>query len=722
MNNPTDTSKKTKVIISLSPFSFLLALLLLCAAPAKSQINTNRVLAIGKNALYFEDYILSIQYFNQVIKAKPYLAEPYFYRALAKFSLDDFKGAENDLTLCIERNPFLWYAYQYRGAARQGLANYTGAIEDYDKGLEFRPEDKQMLVNKSIGYVLLKEYDAALSTLNLLLQYQPKYTQAFLVRGSVYAEQGDTLAALTDYDKAIELDKYYPPSYAQRALLYFRQEKYTDALKDFDEAIRLETRNVGYHINRGLVKYYLNDLRGSMADYDIVINLDPQNGIARFNRGLLRSTVGYLQGALEDFDEVIRQEPDNYMAIYNHAILSEEAKQYGDAVADLDLVLAEYPNFIPGYFFRSEIKKKMNDLKGADTDYWFAYNLEKKLQKLRDEGKIITGKEVLDAEPEEGSENAKIREKSDKNIEKFNRLVIYDKEEESKSKYNNEIRGRVQDRQVKVDMKPQFTITYYEHLESIDKSTSRFDKMISDYNNRGVLNLQLRIVSNEAPLTDDQAAYHFQSIDDYSLVLDRNPGNIDAYFGRALDYMVLQDLSEAIDDYSRVINLDPSFALAYFNRAVVRYKQMEINTYRDENESLTLNLRTNPTQSIVKGASPYVQPVITAANKDIDDTKRLYDYDLILKDYETAILLNPEFVYAYFNRGNLFFIRKDFRSAIADYDRAIERNPDFAEAYFNRGLARLSSGDSERGINDLSKAGELGTIDAYSIIKKMTAD
>lgn len=45
---------------------------------ALCQINTDRVMTIGKNALYFEDYVLSIQYFNQVIGVKPYLAEPYF--------------------------------------------------------------------------------------------------------------------------------------------------------------------------------------------------------------------------------------------------------------------------------------------------------------------------------------------------------------------------------------------------------------------------------------------------------------------------------------------------------------------------------------------------------------------------------------------------------------------------------------------------------------------
>jgi len=71
-----------------------------------AQWNTERILTIGRNALYFEDYVLSIQYFNQVIKIKPYLAEPYMYRAMAKIQLGDDKGAETDATEAIERNPF----------------------------------------------------------------------------------------------------------------------------------------------------------------------------------------------------------------------------------------------------------------------------------------------------------------------------------------------------------------------------------------------------------------------------------------------------------------------------------------------------------------------------------------------------------------------------------------------------------------------------------------
>ena len=84
---------------------------------AIAQINTDRVLSIGRNALYFEDYVLSIQYFNEVIAVKPYLPEPYLYRSIAKIYLDDYLGASQDATACLERNPFITTAHQVRGIA-----------------------------------------------------------------------------------------------------------------------------------------------------------------------------------------------------------------------------------------------------------------------------------------------------------------------------------------------------------------------------------------------------------------------------------------------------------------------------------------------------------------------------------------------------------------------------------------------------------------------------
>ena len=62
----------------------------------------------------------------------------------------------------------------------------------------------------------------------------------------------------------------------------------------------------------------------------------------------------------------------------------------------------------------------------------------------------------------------------------------------------------------------------------------------------------------------------------------------------------------------------------------------------------------------------------------------------------------------------------DNEGAIASYSRAIELKPDLGEAYFNRALIYLQLGDKEKGTADLSKAGELGILPSYNILKRMT--
>lgn len=691
-----------------------------------AQINTDRVLIIGRNALYFEDYVLSIQYFNQVIKSKPWLAEPYFYRAIAKVNLDDFKGAEEDCTLCLERNPFLVQAYYCRGIARQSQEKYAEAIADYSKGLEFKPEDRQMLVNRAVANIQQKNYDEAEKNFEKLMTLHPRFTMGYLTQGAMYMEKGDTVKALANYNKAIELDPYYPPAYGNRALLYYQKEDMQHALADLNEAIRLDTRQGGYYINRGLVRYQMNDLRGAMADYDQVIEMDSRNLIARFNRGLLRYQVGDNNRAIEDFDVVIQQESDNFMAYYNRALLKHTTGDYRGAVRDMDMVLEQYPNFLPGYYSRSDAKRKMNDLKGADRDYWTAIELEQNAKKNKVAGNSVpsTATNAIQkpgiAVADSTNENDNTRERSDKNINKFNRLVVYDKEEVRKSKYASEVRGRVQDRNVRVDLEPLFIITYYEKMDLV-KELVYYDKMVEAFNNRLLLSRKLRITNQEAALTEDQIAVHFASIDDFSSKIAAQPTNADVYFGRAIDFMLVQDFTEAIKDFDKVVELDPSFAMAYFNRAVVRYKQLDYTLSNQETTpinatTMSLDLFTGKKLSSVLNSSESMNTGITK------DNKRAYEHEMITRDYDMVIRLNPDFVYAYFNRGNLRCAQRDYRAAITDYNEAIKRDPDFAEAYFNRGLTRLYLGDTERGIADLSKSGELGIINAYSIIKRMTVD
>ena len=105
----------------------LVAILILHALCIRAQVNTDRLLRVGSNALYFSDYVLAIQYFNQIIKAKPYLEEPYLYRAFAKIMLEDYYGALSDINTVISKNEFIPRAYYARGYIYNRLKQYTDA-------------------------------------------------------------------------------------------------------------------------------------------------------------------------------------------------------------------------------------------------------------------------------------------------------------------------------------------------------------------------------------------------------------------------------------------------------------------------------------------------------------------------------------------------------------------------------------------------------------------
>lgn len=643
-----------------------------------AQINTDRVMTIGRNALYFEDYVLSIQYFNQVISAKPYLAEPYFYRGLAKMNLDDFQGAEADCSEAIDRNPFVVNAYQIRGISRIRQKNYKGAIQDYERALKLEPENISLWHNLALCRMRESDYAQARADLDTLIRISPRYTDAYLMRTEVSLKQKDTLLAMTDADKAIEMDRYNPDTWASRGMLFLQRSKYQDAESDLTEAIRLSVRNAGLYINRALARYHQNNLRGAMKDYDIALDIDRDNFIGHYNRGLLRAQVGDDNRAIEDFDFVLSVEPDNMMATFNRGLLRDKTGDYQGAVNDFSAVLDEYPNFLAGYQYRAQVLRKMGELHRAEADEF------KVLKAQLDAQNGVKKTQTASAD--------KTRKKSDKNMNNYRKIIVADNEEEE-SKYKTDYRGRVQDKNITILPQPMYVLSYYERQEEVKRQVN-FSKYIDDLNNRHVLPQRLLITNNEASLTEQQVKQHFAAIDEESAAIMNDPDNALHYYRRALDFYLVQDFDSALKDLDDAIERDSTFFPAYFTRAVVHYKQIEFRK-RDvgyEIEGL------NDKQPQVRGI----------------------DYAVIRDDLDKVISLAPDFVYAYYNRANILVSMKDYRGALVDYNKAIELDSRFSDAYYNRGLTNIFLGNNRQGIQDLSKAGELGIFAAYNVIKRFT--
>ncbi len=276
-----------------------IAVFWLAGVCAFAQINTDYVMMMGRNALYYEDYVLSIQRFNMVINSKPFLSEPYYYRGLAKFYLEDYSGAELDLDKAVERNPYLEYYYELRGLCRVNQNKFEAAEQDYRKVTELNPMNEGSWHNMALCQIEQEGYERADSTLNQMIRQWPRRTENFLMKSQIAFARTDTTQALEWLDRILEQDQ----DDAQKPMLYAQ-----------------------YLHSKGKNKE-------TMPVLEQVLDIDPTNTAARMT--LLGEAV-----RKEDYKEVIRlceagveSNPDMLEFYFYLAIAYNQAERADDALA-----------------------------------------------------------------------------------------------------------------------------------------------------------------------------------------------------------------------------------------------------------------------------------------------------------------------------------------------------------------------------------------------------
>lgn len=169
------------------------------------------------------------------------------------------------------------------------------------------------------------------------------------------------------------------------------------------------------------------------------------------------------------------------------------------------------------------------------------------------------------------------------------------------------------------------------------------------------------------------------------------------YFKRALLYGTIQKFNESIADYDHAIKLEPGNALFWFSRANTRYKLLELLYSFDDAAALNMNPNAPKTE------------------------RRVYNnntYEMVIRDYTKALQLNPDLTFAWFNRATAEIKTEDYKSATDDYTMALSCDPALSEVYYNRGLLLILQQATKDGCMDLSKAGELGILEAYNVMRR----
>jgi tetratricopeptide (TPR) repeat protein len=190
---------------------------------------------------------------------------------------------------------------------------------------------------------------------------------------------------------------------------------------------------------------------------------------------------------------------------------------------------------------------------------------------------------------------------------------------------------------------------------------------------------------------------------DFSMVLQLNPRSDAAYFNRGYARMQLGDFSGAVQDFNLSLDINPSNAEGYYNRGRAR---LGLEDYLGALMDFNLSIKGQPRDD------RYYQARARAKSG-------LQDYRGAILDLNEAISLSKSKKPAYiFDRAEAYINLRDFDLAIQDLDWVVRRNPLDPNAYNARAQVKLQGGDLDGACLDWSKAGELGDVNAYTLIRK----
>ncbi len=635
-------------------FSLAVIFLIICHL-LSAQLNTDRYYNVGRSRIYFGNYTGAVENFNIVIKLKPYKPEPYFLRGVSKQFLEDFRGAISDYNKALEIKPYYPESYMYRAMANYELKNFENAINDYSKALEMNPDDPNIFNNRGIAWAAMDSLELAINDYNKAIEFNPKNTSAYLNRSAAYQRMGDMERGIADCDSAIAIRPHFAGAYLNRGLAKFSIDDYAGALTDYDESIRLDPENAIAFNNRGILKHKMGDFSGAIMDYDLALQLDAGFASAYMNRGLAKEVLKHT----------------DFMSDYKMAAMLDPRFENNPYLTQVD----------PRAYTQSQHQHQRQQTKTS-----------------RKQGGTKSISAQTNKDDNQTAQQDSVQQASKKaQRQRVRRLAVNTQRSNQTQEEIDD--GKVQNRIFDVTLQPLFVVSSFYSGENEIPQQQYYSELVDRLNQENSYNPYLFLSNNmeNDPKTIELFKNYIRFFDAKISINSKIPSN---YMNRGIFSALTQDYNNAITDFNKTIKLDQHYLLAYFERG---------NT-KTQLADLVLSLPDFRTRQTVSLSG-------TIERQEKNDVI-IHDYDQALNDYATVLKMNPNFFFAWYNRGNIFCKLGKYPEALDDYSKAIELEPDFAEAYYNRGLVYIYLNDVEKGSLDLSRAGELGLEDAYSVIKR----
>lgn len=348
----------------------------------------------------------------------------HYYRAVALFQLEDFKGSFDEISTSIKLDPGRADAYTHRGRLYMDRKDFHKADLDYTTAIDLSKADYRAFYGRALARWALNNKEAALHDFERAVAFEPESCEfQWVIASSSRLAQGPPETAGTSEDLSAESTgspqgagkedslaapgggEPAPPAstgdpaalpWAEKAMQAAQEGDPAEAVRCASMAISLDPGLPGPYLDRSWAYCHRELFEKAIGDATTAHLIDPKNPVALTNRAYAALRLGRADAALEDCEKALSLDPVNAAAFNNRGLAlqlqnkRDEAGKDFRTACDLGLELA-CKNFVEN-----------NGCKGGSIEECIDGLLGKSYAQFQNkewDAVILTATEILELDP-----------------------------------------------------------------------------------------------------------------------------------------------------------------------------------------------------------------------------------------------------------------------------------------------------------------------------------
>ncbi len=480
----------------------------------------------------------------------------------------------------------------------------------------------------------------AINKFNTVIRFDKDNFEAYFLRGIAKYQLGDLIGSENDFTKTLDLHPLFVHAWHYRGLVRDDLQDYYKALQDLDRAIALEPFDPDLLVSRGTVKIHMGSYLWSLNDLDSALRIDPSNKLAYMNRAVAKASLKDYDGALKDCSKAIKLDPYRDDAFLRRGIIRYETEDYPGAIEDFRQALKINPDNPYTWFNKALAGYQTGDTLAAIHDY----------------------SQVIALDP-------------------YNALSFYNRA--LLKAQTNDLYGALEDYNKVLLLNPENIYTYYNRaviyhiledyrsaIADYTKSIELFPDFAGAYLNRSEAKRMLK---------DEKGAYA-----DYQKAI----GIIDVIRVHGYDSLTVQQFADSAY-FDKIMELDADFVAlsieeANADKSIDLELAFMVQYAFDDRMILEQSRSGYAFEDLKKLSSLYPEGIqFSMSNNQAEiSLERAYKR---LTVADSLLSADPFSAEAYFLKGVINSMVRNYNSALQDYDKAIQTDPGQSMTYLNRG-------------------------------------